>query len=319
MGIVTYSFNINQKNQWGGRHPGASPALAFLEECHRLGAGGIQFPLGQDDAASLPVLRRRAEEYGMRVEMILEIPANRDQVAAFEQKVLWAKEGGATLARTAAMPGRRYEQFNNLAEFHAAEARALQSLLLAEPVLARQRFRLAVENHKDQLATEKLAMLRRIGSEHVGVCLDVGNNIALAEEPMEAVRALAPVTFTVHIKDHLASPYPEGYLLWDAALGDGFLDLPEMVEVFRASCPAATINLEVITRDPLKIPIRTEAYWATLPGRRDAAMPWIEPMVRNSPRPHQPPLQSLSQAKQMALELRHCQRSLRYAVDKLRI
>ena len=40
-----------------------------------------------------------------------------------------------------------------------------------------------------------------LGSEHVGVCLDTGNNVALLEDPMEVVETLAPLAFTTHIKD----------------------------------------------------------------------------------------------------------------------
>src|SRR6266478_8983665 len=50
MGIVTYALGIHQKNEWGGRHQGLTPALALLEESHRLGASGIQVDLIAQDA-----------------------------------------------------------------------------------------------------------------------------------------------------------------------------------------------------------------------------------------------------------------------------
>jgi sugar phosphate isomerase/epimerase len=319
MGIVTYSFNIHQKNRWGGRYQGMSPALAFLEECHRLGAGGIQFPFGPGDVLSLQEIRSRADTYGMRVEGILTMPASKDELERFEHALNWASKAGATLARTTVIPGRRYEQFKTLEAFHDAEHRALKSLQLVEPVLARHRFRLAVENHKDQLVSEKLQLLRQLGSEYVGLCVDVGNNIALAEEPLSVIRELAPFAFAVHIKDHIATPYPEGYLLWDAALGQGFLDLAEMIRILRSASPVVPFSLEVITRDPLKIPVYTDAYWTTLPGRRETALGWIEPMVKNSPSSSQPPLSGLTASQQMALELHNCETSLRYARERLRI
>jgi sugar phosphate isomerase/epimerase len=320
MGIVTYCFNINRKHDWAGRYAGMAPGLAFLEECHRLGAGGIQFPFGAEDVSSLPEIRRRAEEYGMRVEGIVDVPLNATTVESFEQKVIWARQAGATFARSTILPGRRYEEFKTLEEFRSAETRAIRNLQTVEPVLARQRFRLALENHKDQLVPEKTAMLQKLGSEYIGICVDVGNNIALAEEAMSVVRALAPYAFTVHLKDQVATSCPDGYLLWDAAMGDGFLKLPAMVQVLRAARREVTFNLEVITRDPLKIPVHTEAYWATLPVDRAAAFKWIQPMVRNSPRPsNTAPLASLSMEQQMALEVHNCQTSLVYAREHLRL
>ena len=52
--------------------------------------------------------------------------------------------------------------------------------------------RLAIENHKDLRLGEFLGILKAFDGEFVGVCLDVGNSIALLEDPMEVVEALAP-------------------------------------------------------------------------------------------------------------------------------
>jgi len=160
MGIVTYAFGIHQKNQWGGRHQGLPPALAMLEECHRLGAGGIMVDLGAEDAPQATELRRRAEQYQMFVEGSISPPKTADDVNRFDGDVRIAQTAGAELARTAILPGRRYEQFKSLAEFREYEQSGLQSLQLAAPVLARHKFRLAVENHKDQRVSEKLETLK---------------------------------------------------------------------------------------------------------------------------------------------------------------
>jgi hypothetical protein len=48
-----------------------------------------------------------------------------------------------------------------------------------EPVVAKHDVRLAVENHKDYRASDLADLFRRLGSRHVGACLDAGNNIAL--------------------------------------------------------------------------------------------------------------------------------------------
>ncbi len=137
---------------------------------------------------------------------------------------------------------------------------------------------------------------------------------------MSVVRGLAPYALTVHLKDQVATPYEQGYLLWDAPLGQGFLDLEEILRIVRSARLEAKLNLEVITRDPLKVPVYTDAYWATLPGQREAALKWIEPMVKNSPQPRQNmSLASLSADKQMTLEQRNCEQSLRYAREHLKI
>ncbi len=318
LGIVIYALNIHQKEDWSGRHAGLCPALAFLEECHDLGAAGIQFPLGRKDAPFTRELRQRAEKYEMRVEAIVNPPKDDTDLDRFEKDVRLAKEAGANVARTVLMPGRRYEEFKTLAKFREAEKRALKSLQFAEPIVARNRFRLAVENHKDQLIAEKLQMLKRIGSEWVGLCVDVGNNFALMEEPIETVRAFAPFAFTVHIKDMVAREYEDGLLLADVALGDGFLELNEIVEALRSARPEVTFNFETITREALKVPVRTERYWATLPGDHAAAIARALRIAKRKPTAAFPEdVSKLPVRQQLDVERRNVERSLAYAREHL--
>jgi hypothetical protein len=58
------------------------------------------------------------------------------------------------------------------------------------------------------------------------------------------------------------------------ALGDGILDIPGMVKGLQQRDPNMLFTLELITREPLKIPVFTKKYWARfddsyspLPGR----------------------------------------------------
>src|SRR5262249_49401359 len=162
-------FGIHQKNQWAGRHQGLSPVLALLEEAHDLGAAGIQVEIRSQDAAEAAELRRRVESYQMYIEASVTSPKSADDVGRFEADVRAAQAAGATLARTVIMPGRRYEQFKSLEEFRQGEQQGLQSLQWAESVLAKRKFRLAVENHKDQRIAEKLATIKRLNSEYIGL------------------------------------------------------------------------------------------------------------------------------------------------------
>ncbi len=51
-----------------------------------------------------------------------------------------------------------------------------------------------------------------IGSRHVGVCLDTGNNIALLEDPDVTVETLAPLAVSVHLKDMAVAEYADGWI-----------------------------------------------------------------------------------------------------------
>ena len=112
-------------------------------------------------------------------------------------------------------------------------------------------------------------------------------NVEGPEAVAETYRLLAPVTFYVSFKDMAVAPYEDGFLLSEVALGEGMLDIPGMVKGLQQRDPNMIFALEMITRDPLKIPVFTKKYWATfddsyspLPGRDLARMLEI---VRTTP------------------------------------
>lgn len=303
-----------------GRKPDISDPLEFLDECKRIGADGIQGPLGVRDAAYTGRVRRFAEEHGLYVEASIPVPHEAADVERFEKEVATAEAAGAQLARTVIFPGRRYEQFNSPAEFAEASRRAARSLELAEPVVRRHKFRLAVENHKDQRVPERLDLLKRLGSEYVGLCVDVGNSFALCEDPLEVVRAYAPLAFTVHLKDQAVRESDDGFLFADAPLGKGFLDLTAIVRMLREANPAIHFNIEVMTRDPLRVPVLTGKYWATMPGvpATDLARTLRTVKANASPEPL-PQVSNFSIERRVAAETRNIAASLAYARGHLRV
>jgi 3-oxoisoapionate decarboxylase len=161
-------------------------------------------------------------------------------------------------------------------------------------------------------------MLRRLSSAHVGVTLDTGNSIALLEDPMEVIKAYAPVTFTTHVKDMGVAEYEQGFLLSEVPFGQGILDLKEAVAVLRHARPDVRFNLEMMTRDPLRVPCLTRKYWATfeaLPGKHLAD---TLAMVRAKkfPRPL-PTVRQLARAEQVKVEEENVRACLRYARETL--
>src|SRR6202007_353381 len=100
-----------------------------------------------------------------------------------------------------------------------------------------------------------------------GANLDLGNNISLLDDPMEVIERLVPYTFSTHFKDMGVEPYSDGFLLSEVRLGDGFLDLPKIARMIQQAHPTTKFSLEMITRDPLKVPCLTDKYWVTFPER----------------------------------------------------
>jgi 3-oxoisoapionate decarboxylase len=315
LGLVLESYVIRARVE---RASGFTDPLNFLAFCHERGAAGVQLPIGLRDSEYRKKLRAKLDEFGMYLEGSIRMPRDKADAERFEEEMRTAKEAGATVVRTVMLGGRRYEVFKKAEDFPAFKERSWQSLQLAEPIVGRLKMRLAVENHKDYRAAELVDVMRRLSSEHVGVTVDTGNNIALLDDPMETVKALAPFAFSCHFKDMAVEERDDGFLLAEVPLGTGFLDLPAIVQTLRQANRDIRFNLEMMTRDPLVIPCLTDGYWATfgdVPGR-DLARTLA--MVRKHARKERlPKITSLAQAEQLETEEHNVRQSFRYAKEKL--
>src|SRR5438552_11579431 len=190
LGVCSYSYNIHWKAARDGHHQVRfKDSIEFLEYCHQLGAGGVQIGVGSRDADYPGKLRAKAEAYDMYFEGQSSLPQQSSDVERFDAEIRAAREAGAGVVRAAMLGGRRYETFDSAEAFRQFAEKSWHSLTLAEPILKKNRVRLAIENHKDRRVPELLDLLKRIGSEYVGVCVVVGNNIALHDDPMAVVEA----------------------------------------------------------------------------------------------------------------------------------
>jgi hypothetical protein len=114
--------------------------------------------------------------------------------------------------------------------------------------------------------------------------------------------------------------YENGFLLSEVPFGEGFLDLKRMVQTVRRSQPNTRFTLEMITRDPLEIPVFTERYWPTfagLPGR-DLAMMLVT-VKNNKPAKPLPRISHLSPEEQLQTEEDNVRKCIAYAADVLGI
>jgi sugar phosphate isomerase/epimerase len=321
LGIGSSSYSVRFRHERATQAPNSiADPLRYLEYCHSIGAGGIQTRLGTLDSASQRTLRATAEQHGMYIEASLRLPREQSDLRDFKRAVRIAKNVGATAIRSVMLSGRRYETFDSRGAYEEFAEKSWTSLTLAEPILRNHGMSLALENHKDWRIDELRAMLDRISSEFVGVCVDTGNNIALLDDPMVFVQAMAPYAKSVHLKDMGVEEYEDGFLLAEVPLGEGYLDIPRMVRILRDSQPALRFSLEMITRDPLKIPCLTEQYWATFPRLPGIDLARTLQAVRNNkpPRPL-PRVSHLSVEEQLKAEDDNVRKCLTYARDHLNL
>jgi sugar phosphate isomerase/epimerase len=316
LGVVEHSFGnrLSSDRNHGGPNRVDNP-LGFLEYCAKLGAGGIQMTLGGGDSAYFARVRERAEALSMFIEGSIRAPRDKNDLPRFEGELRAAKECGATVVRTAMLSGRRYETFNRAASFREFKEFAHRSLSFAEPIAARLRMKLAVENHKDFRVDELLELIKRIDSAHVGVCLDTGNSIALLEQPRDVVHALAPFAFSTHLKDMGVEEYPDGFLLSEVPFGEGFLDISSIAREVQEAHPETHLVLEMITRDPLKIPCLTEKYWLSFEKVPALDLVHSLKMVREHvPKRPLPRVSQLSAADRLRVEEDNVRRCIEFAM-----
>jgi sugar phosphate isomerase/epimerase len=314
LGLLLYSFGIRS------RQDGAAvfnDPMRFLAFAKARGANAVQLPFGRRTEADAVAVRRAAEAAGVGLEGIVSPPddtaVGRDRFAA---ELATARAFGAEVVRVVMLGGRRYEVFARPDDYTQFARIAKATLERAEPPARAAGVKLAVENHKDFRTDELLDLLRGLASPWVGVCVDTGNNLALLEDPAATIAALAPLAFTVHLKDMGLEEYADGFRLAEVPLGQGVFDLPTVVAALRKGNPRVRFQLEMITRDPLLVPCLTERYWATLgrvPGRdlaRTLALARRAASTRKGPLPR---ITQLPPAEQIAAEERHVRESFAFA------
>jgi sugar phosphate isomerase/epimerase len=289
--------------------------MQYVDYFASLGFGGGQVGLRPDTPVeTIHAIRRKAEASGLYLEGSTRMA--RDSAEAFEARLKQYQEMGVDCFRSTCLSGRRYETFSTLGVWKEAVAEYKRWIARSVPVCEKLKMRMGIENHKDWTIEDFLGILKEYESEYVGVCLDFGNNVSLLDEPHEVVDALAPYAVNTHFKDVGVQPYEDGFLLAQVALGTGALDLKRIAKTIRSHHPKINFCLEMMARNPLKIPCLTDKYWATFPNRSGRylarALRWVE---KNKQELHN--MDGMSQAQKAEFEQENFRKSIAFARDKL--
>lgn len=310
--------------RYGRETPAAVPfdAVALAGMCTRVGSSGAQVDFGQLQPGKEAIDRAAAAYRGPGLGLEVSMPARAlESPQAYADAIATARALGATRARVALLSGRRYETFATRADWEAFATRWRETLLRMRPEFERQRFTIGIENHKDWLAPELASLLREIDSPYVGACVDFGNNLAMLEDPDETITLLAPFAVTTHVKDMGVRVTTDGFELSEVPLGQGILPLARYIDVIRAARPDARFCLEMMTRDPLLVPYRTERYWAPFEaaGREPARVRRFEERVLSRATTTLPRVSGLTPERQLALEVDNVAACVAHACDVLHL
>jgi 3-oxoisoapionate decarboxylase len=268
-------------------------AFEKLDYCHGLGVDVAHFgleDLGTTDPRELLEVKAHADELGLEIEVgmgsICETSTtfNPQRGSAVDQTraalqvattvgscVLKVLLGNSADRRTETpMAG---HIANCVATCRAVRDQALDLGIM-----------LAVETHGDLLGREARALIDAAnegGARYVGACLDSGNPVTLAEDPLVTFDCLAPVMVTSHIRDSVVWPHPRGGAYQWLALGDGNVGLETLTRRFKEECPQASYTIEILTgRPPTVLPYLEDDYWRAFPDTPAWEFARFERLVR---------------------------------------
>jgi 3-oxoisoapionate decarboxylase len=300
----------------------ALPASALLDLCVRFGAHGAQIDWSQIESResdALSALKAKADRDHLKLE--LSVPAScLESPQAYAEMVKTALALGVTHVRLALLYGRRYESFKTREEWTAWHSKWETQLKAMKPVIEAHPIVVGLENHKDFRSAEQAALLHSLDSPKIGVCFDFGNNISLLEEPRQTLEALAPFVVTTHLKDMAVKPTGDGFALSEVPLGEGLLPLADMIATLRTHRPDVPMCLEMLTRDPLQVPYKTDRYWVALDRPSPDSLAAFEQHVLSKASTKElPHITGLAPADQIALEDELVRRSMEYGRATLKL
>lgn len=314
-GIAYTSFPIRSRQAGQAGDGPAIPAEKFIDLCKSFGGDGCQIAFSQlvsTDEVYLKRLRAALEDKGMFLELSLggKVLADPEE---FVRVASVARQLGVTRARVA-INGRRYEEFSDLKEWKEFANHWQQVLLQAEPMLKQHKLTIGIENHKEWLADELAEMLKKASSPYLGACVDFGNNLALLEDSLQVAEKLAPYAVTTHLKDMAVASSEEGFLLSEVPLGEGITPIAKIMEVLRRNRSDIRFCLEMITRDPLKVPFLDDQYWASHEKRDALKIETFKTSVlsKASMKPL-PKISGMSSQRMLAVEDDNIRRCVAYA------
>jgi sugar phosphate isomerase/epimerase len=221
VGLGTYAFF------WRASEHAPAPLTPeeMLTRTRELGGEVFQFcdyppieAFGQDRLAAIRAL---AEEYGIA----LELGTRGVRPGHLRRYLDLADALGARFVRS----------MLNAADHRPGVAEATALLAETVPEYAARGVTLGLETYEQVATDDLLAVVRGVGSDHLGVCLDPANCVARLERPTDVVEATAPYVVNLHVKDFAFSRRDGwvGFTLAGCPLGEGLLDYGHLAAAVR--------------------------------------------------------------------------------------
>lgn len=223
---------------------GRMDVFGFIRKTAELGLDGVMLNIipwpGREH---IRVLESFEPEYLAKVKaeiqkynLFAEIDTNTTDPEHLTNIVKVAHQIGADVIRT-------YIPFDKFdAEMYKGVAGDLKQLV---PVLKKYRVKIALENHEYETADEIIKIINEVDSVWVKAHCDIGNGMMAWEDPVEAVKKLAPYAYTTHFKDHIIVQDGDEYRVCGVPIGTGNIDLDTCFKTLVEESSLTRINIEM--------------------------------------------------------------------------
>ncbi len=135
----------------------------------------------------------------------------------------------------------RYESEFPWKEHLASVTRVLKKL---RPVLRASGARVNLENHGDATTFEVVRVVEEVGPDFTGICLDTGNVLRYAENPVMAAKRVAPYTHLTHAKDVIIFFNDRGCVRQGRPPGEGVVDWEAVLSILNEYSPNLSLSIE---------------------------------------------------------------------------
>ena len=229
----------------------------FLSYANSLGVDGVSLEscfFEKFDADYLFQLKKKLDDYGFdRVYAWghpdgLEGGKNNDEFEAMVQHIEYAKAIGANVMRVVGSSLMfRFEP-------HEPQLKKLAEMFKDAVTVAESNgVKLAIENHIDYNADEILWLLKEVDSPYFGVNFDSGNFLRVLDDPVKAMKKLAPYVLATHIKDMLpvkGISVDEWYFFSCVPTGHGLIDNQRIAQLLVDANYEGFFAVEIDTLHP---------------------------------------------------------------------
>lgn len=150
-----------------------------------------------------------------------------------------AAAGGAKLINVIHDMPELHNHFTKNPPIDAQIERMISNFSTLIPVAESLGMIMVTEAHMDYRCADLLEVMATVDSPHLRHCFDFANPITVVEDPLDAVKLVAPYTVVTHIKDMHARPMTQlgEPRFYHAPIGSGDVPVEAILEVLQSEAP----------------------------------------------------------------------------------